>query len=705
MTTVRLLALALAVAAWSPAAAFPEVVRVEITRQEPVLDGASFGSVGPYVRIVGKVHFAVDPSLPANRAVSDIDLAPRNAEGRVEFSSDLYLLRPLDPARGNGTVLFEVSNRGRKGLLDTFNLARGSLDPRSAEEFGDRFLMEQGFTLAWIGWQADVHDHLESVYTLVEPGTPPDPHLLRFRAPVATQDGQPIRGWVRSDFVPDEKSLSFHLADRTHRPYEVVDPDNPGVRLTVRDRRDSPRQVIPRDRWRFAREDGGKPVPSRAHVFMPSGFEAGRIYEIVYPSEHPVVVGLGLAAVRDFISFLKHGSDAVRAPAPGADWGRAPRTIGIGSSQSGRFLRTFLYFGFNRDERDRQAFDGLWSHVAGGGRGSFNHRFAQPSRDARPFFNFFYPTDLFPFSDLEQTDPDTGRTEGLLTRTRQQGAVPRTFQTNSSYEYYGRAASLIHTTLDGRADIAPDPNTRIYLIAGAQHGPGRFPPGKRGTQNASNANDYRWAMRALLVAMQQWLEKGVEPPASQYPRVADGQLVPLADLRFPAIGGVAVPRRMHQAVRLDFGPEFLTKQTITVDPPRVGSPFTNLVPQVNAADGNETSGIRLPVIRVPLATYTGWNLRHPDIGAPDELFSMVGSYIPFARTREERTANGDPRLSIEERYENRQDYMRRIADACAELVSGRYLLPQDVAAVAAQAASQWDHYAPGAWKRSASRLP
>jgi hypothetical protein len=266
------------------------------------------------------------------------------------------------------------------------------------------------------------------------------------------------------------------------------------------------------------------------------------------------------------------------------------------------------------------------------------------------------------------------------------------FNTNSSYEYYGRAASLIHTTLDGRRDFSPDPNSRIYLIAGAQHGPGQFPPGRRGTQNASNANDYRWTMRALLVAMQQWLEKGVEPPASQYPRISEGQLVPLAAVRFPKIPGVAFPRRMHQAYRMDYGPEFLTKGIISVEPPRVGKPFPMLVPQVNAADGNETSGIRLPVIQVPLATYTGWNLRHPDLGAPNELFSMVGSYVPFVRTRDERIRSGDSRPSIEERYKSRQDYMDRISAACAELVAGRYLLEQDVPAVSEQAGSQWDHH-------------
>ena len=421
-----------------------DVVRIEITEQTPVLDGKSFGATGPYVRIVGKVHFAVDPTLPVNQVITDLALAPRNRDGRVEFSSDLYLLRPLDAAKGNGTAFLEISNRGRKGMLSTFNMARGSGDPRTAQEFGDGLLMERGFTVAWLGWQTDVDEVLEAVYTDVKPGTPRDPHLLRFNTPVASTPGGPIKGWVRSDFVPDRKSFSFHLADRTHRPYLVVDPDDPGVRLTVRDRRDAPRQTIPRELWQFAREENGKPVPSRAHVYMAQGFEAGRIYEMVYKSQDPVVVGLGLAAVRDFISFLKYGSPGVRRPDPGGDWTRLQRAISFGPSQSGRFLRTYLYLGFNQDERNRQVFDGVWSHVGGGGRGSFNHRFAQPSRDARPFFNFFYPTDIFPFTDAEQTDPQTGQADGLLTRARKSNTVPRIFNTNSSYQVR-RPRGLAHS--------------------------------------------------------------------------------------------------------------------------------------------------------------------------------------------------------------------------------------------------------------------
>ncbi|MGE0404866.1 MAG: alpha/beta hydrolase domain-containing protein, partial [Candidatus Korobacteraceae bacterium] len=270
--------------------------------------------------------------------------------------------------------------------------------------------------------------------------------------------------------------------------------------------------------------------------------------------------------------------------------------------------------------------------------------------------------------------------------------VPKIFYTSSSYEYYGRAMSLIHTTVDGTRDFAPDAGTRIYMITGTQHGAGRFPPPKSGTQNLASANDYRWAMRALLPAMQQWVSTGVEPPASRYPTISSGELVPLTKLKFPKITGIAVPTPIHSGLRLDYGPEFLSKGIISLEPPRVGKEFPALVPQVDPADGNEIAGIRLPMVQAPLATHAGWNLRAPEVGAPDELFSMIGSYIPFARTRAERMKSGDPRASIEERYKNRQDYISKISAASDALVKERYLLKDDVKAVIEQATAQWDYY-------------
>lgn len=666
-----------AIAAGLLLAALPagaELVRIEIRERSDVLDGRAFGKTGAYERLVGQAFFEVDPALEANRIITDVALAPRNARGRVEFSADLYLLKPRDPRLGNGTILFEVSNRGNKYLLRQFNFGAPSNDPQAAQHFGDGWLLEQGYTLVWLGWQFDVPDQ---------------PDLLRLFAPAAQAREGPITGLVRSEYVPDRRVSSFSLADRTMIAYPAADLNDPEAQLTVRERVEGPRRVIPRARWRFAREQFGELAPDATHVWMEGGFEPGKIYEVVYRARNPVVVGLGPAAVRDLISFLKYGGAPEHVKL--SDQARfLKRAIGIGTSQSGRFLRTFLYYGFNQDERGRPVFDGIIAHVAGGGRGSFNHRFAQPSRDAHPFMNQFYPTDIFPFADLEQTDPETGRTDGLLTRAIKAGVAPKIFYTNSSYEYYGRAASLTHTTLDGERDAPLPAATRIYLFAGTQHSPVPFPPRRSGTQNLVNPNDYRWGMRALLAAMERWVAGGIEPPPSRYPRREAGELAPLEQVRFPKIPGVAFPARIHKAWRVDYGPEFLSAGIVSFEPPKMGKEFPVLLPQVDE-DGNELAGIRLPEVAVPLATYTGWNLRAPELGAPEELYSMAGSFLPFPRTRAEREKSRDPRRSIEERYAGRDAYLAKVSAAARELARQGYLLEADVPKLVENCGRLWDH--------------
>jgi len=650
------------------------VTRVQLRERSDVLEGAPFGSSGSYERIIGKVFFTVDPELPGNRIISDIDLAPRNERGQVEFSADLYVLKPRDPARGNGTVLFEVPNRGGKGLLGMFCNAVSTRDPRSEKDFGDGFLLTRGFTLVWLGWQFDV---------------PKEPGLMRLYAPVAHHQDRPITGVVRAEYIPTSRVLSFSLGDRTMIPYPVADRANATNRLTVRDNVLGRRRTIPRRDWQFARAQNGKPVPDCTQVFMSSGFVPGKIYEVTYKAQDPVVAGLGLAAVRDFISFLKYGIPGGSRTLLGDQRRYLRRAIGFGSSQSGRFLRTFIYLGFNADEEGRKVFDGVWAHVAGAGRGSFNHRFAQPSRDGHPFMNTLYPTDIFPFTDLDQTDQLTALTDGILHRSAAAGVVPKIFYTNGSYEYWGRAASLIHTSLDGKKDVPLSPMTRIYFFSGSQHGPAPFPPQRTATQNLPNFTDFRWCMRALLVRLNRWITDGTAPPVSRYPRVASGELVLLQQVRFPKIPSVRFPIRLHLAYRVNYGPEFRTKGVITIEPPKVGKPFTVLVPQVDA-DGNETSGIRMPEVKVPLGTFTGWNLRAHKIGAPDELYSMVGSFIPFPRTKAERIRTGDPRRSIEERYAGRKDYLTRVSAAAYNLVKTGYLLQDDQPELIKRAGVHWD---------------
>ena len=650
-----------------------EVVRIEVQSRSDLVGGQPFGAAGPYEKLSGKIFFAVDPALPANRIVTDLDKAPRNAGGKVEFSSDFFLIKPKNIARGNGALLYEVSNRGGKGMLGFFNHATGSVDPGSASEMGDGFLMRQGFTLLWVGWQFD---------------TPKRPGLVRVYPPIASDHGRPIRGLVRSDFVVTEKEADHSLADRDHTAYAAVDPDAPDNVMTVRDSVEGPRRIVPRSQWGFARADGAKTVVDPTRVYMSAKFEPGKIYEVVYAAENPPIVGLGPAAIRDVVTMLKYASaDALSIPA-----GAITRATAFGISQSGRFLRTYLYYGFNRSEDNRKVFDGVMAQVAGAGRGSFNHRFAQPSRDGHPYLNFFYPTDIFPFTDVTQRDPESGVSDGLLTHAGSPELLPKIFYTNSEYEYWGRAASLIHTTIDGATDAPLMDNVRIYLLAAGQHGPGAFPPTQTIGQQRNNPLDYRWAMKALLLAMDRWTANGTAPPPSRYPHLTDGTLVQPDRLQFPKVPGITTSTAVHRAYHADYGPMFTSEGVVTVEPPRIGTAFPILVPQVDA-DGNGVAGVRMPELTVPLATYTGWNLFNDRSGPTDVLSSMQGSYIPLPRTAADRKRTNDPRLSIDERYHDKDQYLGLVNKAALDLIDHGFLLAEDLAAVLRDARRHWDYLA------------
>lgn len=640
--------------------AFCAVTAVRVSERSDVLDGETSGKAGPYERIIATVHYAVDPKLPANAIIRDIQYAPTNDAGLVEFTADLYVLKPRDPARGNGAVLLEINNRGGKAMLNRFQYGAATTDPRTAADFGDRLLMERGFTLVWVGWQFDV---------------PSKNGRMALHAPVITDHGKTITGRVRSEFVPDRRVTSFNLGDRDHISYEAADANDPANVLTVRPTRDTARKTIPRSAWQFDGAGG---------VTMAAGFEPGLIYEVVYTAKNPTVVGLGPAAVRDFISYVKYGT-----PASGINvLGDEPRflkyALGFGISQSGRFLRKFLYDGFNADEKGRRVFDGMWADVAGAGRGSFNHRFAQPSRDAQPFANFFYPTDVFPFTDLDETDG--GVTDGLLDHVRQ---MPKIFYTNGSYEYWGRAASLIHTTPDGLHDAPPAPQTRIYFIAGAQHGPGAWPPTAGDRRYMGNPNDQRPLERALLMRLLEWVKESKEPPPSQIPLLAKQQLVSPAKLSFP-VPGVAPPKHYVEAFRIDFGPDFEKSGIVTKEPAALGKPYPTLVPQVDAS-GNEIAGVHMPEVRVPLGTYTGWNFRAASLGAPEQSYAFAGSWFPFARTKAERERAKDRRPSIAERYANREEYLAKVGAAARELAGQGFLLEVDVPRILERSGKEWDY--------------
>ena len=656
----RLFLVTLIAACASPVHA--EVVRIEVNSRTDVLSGKSFGNTGAYEKLAGKIYFAVDPRNSANRIIADIDKAPKNAVGKVEFSSDFYMIKPKDLSRGNGTILYEVSNRGNKGLLGFFNLGTNSLDPQAPGDFGDGFLMDQGFTLLWVGWQFDA---------------PNRDGMMRVYVPPAREaNGHPIQGLVRSDFSTAQKRPDVTLPDGT---YAVISPKDAANTLTVRDSVEGARRSVPRSEWEFTGD--GK------SIHMAAGFEPNKIYEIVYKSQDPPIAGLGPAAVRDALSKLKYsGTDELSI-----SQGAIKRAIAFGISQSGRFLRTYLYYGFNEDESHRKVFDGVMSHVAGSGRGSFDNRFALPSRTAGPFSSFFYPVDIFPFTDVAQLDPETGRRDGLLTHNMKPDFMPKVMYTNSSHEYWGRAASLFTTTIDGKEDAPMMSNVRAYMYTGGNHGIGAFPPTRGSGQQLNDPLDYRWAARKLMISLNRWITEGVEPPASAYPRISDGTLVSPDKVKFAKIPNLAVPAsaNIHKAYRVDYGSEFGTKGIATQEPPKVGSAYPMLVPQVDV-DGNDLPGIRMPEIAVPLATYLGWNFMNERTGPTSELASLTGSFIPFARTRADREQTNDPRPSVEERYKSKDAYLELIAKSANDLALKGYVMKEDVPRIVQQAGARWD---------------
>ena len=442
--------------------------------------------------------------------------------------------------------------------------------------------------------------------------------------------------------------------------------------LTVRAYPYDEAEEIGRDQWAFDRLEDG-----RAAIRFPQGFEPGRIYNLVYTGKNPTVMGTGFAATRDFVSFLKYGTD-------GNPLGNAiERAYAFGSSQSGRFLRHMLYEGFNGDEAGRKVFDGIFANVAGGARGSFNHRFAQPSRHASAHFDALYPTEMFPFTDLPQTDLETQEKGGLLDRCDAAGVTPRVFYTNTSTEYWNRGASLVHTDVDGQEDVEIHPSVRVYHFASTKHGPGDVPKKPRQTVPPNPVN-FRYAERALLVALDRWVCEGVDPPESRYGRIADGSLVDADDLNFPTIPNLRSPRRMRRPLRLNWGSRW-DAGIIDCEPPEKGRPFGVRVPQVDE-DGNEIAGIRMPEVVAPLGTFTGWRYRQH--GATDALVGLDGMWVPFARDEDER--EGDSRPSIAQRYGSREAYLDCVAQAARDLVGERLMLREDVDRAVERAGAMYD---------------
>lgn len=637
---------------------------MQIDRREPFAAGHEFGRPGPYEKLTGRLHLEVDPNHPANERIVDLKLAPRNRRGRVEFWTDFFLLRPVDPRRGNRRLFLGINNRGNKLLLGALN-NRGGNDPTTLADAGNGFLMRQGYSILWCGWNGDVL---------------PGGGRMLIGLPVARKDGQPITGRIYTEICVDRKSNSEPLCWGSSNVYPAARLDNRTATLTMRATRLQPAVEIPRDRWAFARCEDGKVTADPTHLYVEEGFRPGWLYELVYLGKDPRVTGLGFGVVRDTVSFFRY-ADADRYGNRNPLSDSVDHAYVFGISQSARFIHHFIYEGFNSDEKKRMVFDGAMPHVGGAGKGFFNHRFAQTTRYGSQHEGHLFPCDFFPLSPALQEDPVTGEEGNALSRASAHGHVPKIFFTETSAEYWCRAASLLHTDVEGKRDVELDGNVRLYYIAGAQHVVSSSPD--RGIYRyPRNILDHRPVLRALLVALDRWVSSGQAPPESRYPRIAEGRLVDLATCRrtFPRIPGVNLPGSIYTPRRLDFGPRWATEGIADHVPPLVGRPFRTLVPAVDA-DGNATAGVRLPDVAVPLATYTGWNLRAAEYGAEGMMARFFGAYFPFPQTAEQRRKTGDPRPSVQERYANHKAYVEKVTEAARQLQQEGFLLEEDAAGI------------------------
>jgi hypothetical protein len=641
-------------------------VRLDIQRRTPFAGGLAFGSTGPYERLLGRVHFAIDPAEPGLPSICDLDLAPRNRDGLVEFSATLDIIKPVDPARGNRRLLYEFSNRGNRGVITGFNYGRGA-DLASPEYAGDGFLMRLGYTVMWSGWQGDLIDQGTNVVASL---------------PFALQDGRPLRGTVRQEFSAVEPGiLSMGVSagaegGQNVQPYPVLDRST--ATLTVREHEADPRQPLPADQWELARaelRDGRLVlVPSDVDLYVKGGFKPGWIYEFIYETEGSRVMGLGFLGVRDLLSLLRHEThDSAGTPNPLA--GHVDKVYGTGASLSGRVIREYVYEGWNQDAAGRRVFDAVHTHT-GSGRLFHNQRFAQVGRYPRQHEEHHWPAEYYPFTFTAVPDPFTGKVDGLWKRP---ATDPLVIHTHTEGDYWVRHVSLTHTDPRDGGDVALPDNVRMYHLTGAPHmARPLVDPIWIGqlTANSMSASPYR---RAALVLLDAWATDGTPPPPSRLPTVASGTLVTAEEAlaAYPPIPGVNKPKGPSRLPRYDYGPEFDSRGIVSVFPPRPipGQEYPIRVPPTDA-DGNGVAGLRYPDVDVPLGTYNGWSLRRAGFAEGDQFWN-TGSFVPFARTRAEREACGDPRPSIEERYPSHEAYVQAVARASDERVREGLMLQED----------------------------
>lgn len=637
-------------------------MKIEISHIGPAFDALSFGSVGPYEIVTGVVQGEVDPGHPLNAAIVNLDRAPRNGAGGVEYQVEFCLLKPADMRRHNGRILYDVLNRGNKLGLNAFNDAPARNDIKDAADAGNGFLMRQGFAVLWSAWQGDVAAGEGRM-------------LAHF--PIATANGAPIVARNRDEFIFN------HIHDPAAAPlsYPADSLDQAHATLTVRQRESDPRVAIPASGWRY--------LSSKAiEVDRPAEFDAGAIYEFIYPARDPIVMGLGFAAMRDTVAFFRRrAADDHGRPNPLNLDGSGPSIASVfafGASQSGRFLRDYLWQGFNEALEGGKVFDGVMPALAGSRKTFTNFAFAQPGRFSCQHEDHLTPGDQFPFSYASRLDPISGRVDGILERCVKSNTRPKIMHIDSSCEYWqGRASLVVADEAVNKSKVLDE--VRVYLYAGTQHG------GRLATtfftfcSYPGNPVEMNPGYRALLVALDEWVNAGVAPPPSRHPSAGDGTLVPALPQHlqgFPVIPGVSYTGLVNRLSEVDYGPQ----------PPRpiAGHDYVVLVPKVDA-DGNEIAGIRLPDVAAPMGTYTGWNPRRAGLAEGES--TLLGCYIPFAATASQRLTAGDPRPSLEERYQSHDAYVDAVARAARELQESRLLLPEDVERYIEAARRRRKHFA------------
>jgi hypothetical protein len=663
MGTVSLFALSAAAVLVAASAADARVTKIQITsRQSPTFGGYAFEGIGAYEKIVGKAFGELDPNDPKNAAIVDIALAPKNPNGKVEYAFDFYILKPIDLSKGNHKVMYEPPNRGRKTHA-ALNRGAGGNDPGSVTDpkaLANTFLPPRGYTLVWSGWDYSA-------------GTSTADFNTTITLPVAKNpDGSTITGPAYEYIVTRGKSYDLS--------YPAATTDQSKATLTHRVRLDDVPQIVQATGWSY-NADG------TAISLLPAGtsFTAGDIYEFSYTAKDPTVNGIGFAAIRDFNAFLRYekADDAGTANPLAGDVTRIYTEV---SSQPGRLLNDFRNLGFNQAENGKIVFDGMMQWIAAGDGINMNYRFSQPGRTERNRQDQLYAEGVFPFANQRSTDPITGRTAGRYDACTKTNTCPLAMEIYSANEYWVKGASLFHTDPTGKVDLPDHPMARLYLIASHQHGVGNA-TAKGSCQQFGNPLNSAPIQRALWEALDLWSTEGVAPPPTSVPHLADGTLVPAlpqSAVGFPTIPGVTYTGLKSTRYLLNYGPDFYRTGIMTINPPAIVPPmfenpkngpiYPTYVPKTDE-DGNDIAGIRLPDVTVPLATYTGWSLRG---GAQaNDGCEGAGQMIAFPKTKAERLASGDPRLSVEERYPAFSVYAAKVKNAVDDMVAQRLMLPED----------------------------